>query len=177
MQAGLCYNEPMEARTPAHEHRSYDRFEDSDFEQLAALAALDLTAFIGRNPRHATLANRVLLVALCQGSALHHVDGTHGAKDFDIWTFFGDNGVSPPYPARRIGRARYEGRPFAGSTRRVDLLGRTLPLASDADPIVAVQAYLRGGRTETARCLAARPVVVLSPTAKRGSIIWRGPAA
>jgi len=31
---------------------------------------------------------RLLMLALCQGAALHYVDKLHGVKDFDVWGFF-----------------------------------------------------------------------------------------
>ena len=124
------------------EARSYDRFEDDDLAHLADLARRDLGAFIVRNPHHAGLRARVLAVALCQGAALHYVDGKNGVKDFDVWTFFADDGASPAYPVRRRGEGSFEGSRFADSTRRVDLLGRTLKVSADADPIRAVQSYL-----------------------------------
>ena len=65
--------------------------------------------FIVRNPHHAGLRARVLAVALCQGAALHYVDGKNGVKDFDVWTFFANDGASPAYPVRRRGEGSFEG--------------------------------------------------------------------
>ena len=157
------------------EERSYDRFEQDDLTHLADLARQDLDAFIKRNPHHAGLKKRVLVVALCQGAALHFVDGKNGVKDFDVWTFFADDGASPSYPVRRRGAAQFEGVRFADSTRRVDLLGRTLRVGEDGDPVAAVRAYLKDARTLTAWHLAQKAAVVLEPASRRGEVIWPAP--
>jgi hypothetical protein len=34
------------------------------------------------------LEDSLVCVALCQGAALHFVDGENGVKDFDVWTFY-----------------------------------------------------------------------------------------
>jgi hypothetical protein len=152
--------------------RSYNRIEDDDLHRLADLASKDLDAFIQRNPRYANLAGRVLCVALCQGAALHYVDGQNGVKDFDVWTFFADNGEGPEYPVRRRGVAGFGGSRFKDSTRRVDFLGRTLKVGREADPVDAVQSYLAGRRTSSAWHLSQKAVVVLAPPDRRGEVIW-----
>jgi hypothetical protein len=152
--------------------RSYDRFEDDDLRKLADLAAADLRDFIERNPGHAGLANRVLCVALCQGAALHYVDGKNGVKDFDVWTFFYCDGKSPQFPYRRQGVGKFEGVRFQNSTRRVDFLGRTLKVGKGADPVEAVQGYLATQRTRSAWHLSQKAVVILAPAKRRGQVIW-----
>ena len=154
------------------EMRSYDMFEVADLAHLAEIAARDLDAFIFRNRHHRGLKDRLLLVALCQGAALHYVDGQNGVKDFDIWTFFADDGVSPLYPVRRRGEASFERETFANSTRRVDLLGRTLKVGVDADPFGAVRDYLEDAQTGTAWRLAQKAAVALEPVVRRGEVIW-----
>lgn len=156
----------------AEEPRSYDRFEDDDLRQLADLAKADLASFIQRNPHYASLASRVLCVALCQGAALHYIDGQNGVKDFDLWTFFADGGDGLEYPVRRRGVGRFEGGRFRDSTKRIDFLGRTLKTSAALDPIDAVQSYVAGQSTESARHLSQQAVVVLSPAARRGEVIW-----
>jgi hypothetical protein len=155
-----------------NESRSFDRFEDDDLAQLAGLAERDLLAFTKRNPHHASLTERVLIIALCQGAALHYVNGTNGVKDFDVWTFFSDDGRSPAYPVRRRGQAKFDSERFKDSTCRVDLLGRTLKVPSYAEPIDSVRSYLGRAQTDTAWHLAQKAVVVLKPDEKRGEIAW-----
>jgi hypothetical protein len=104
------------------------------------------------------------------------VDGRNGVKDFDVWTFFSDDGRSPKYPARRRGVAKFEGSRFRESTGRVDLLGRTLEAPPGTDPVGAVQRYLRASTTSTAHHLGNKAVVVLDPADRRGEVIWPMPA-
>ena len=59
-----------------------------------------------------------------------------------------------------------------GRPETLDVMGRSLPVAPDADPIAAVQAYLRSGQTETARFLAQKAVVALAPAAWVGRVVW-----
>ncbi len=52
-----------------------------------------------RAPRGAgRYAGRLVCRALCQGAALHYLDGTNGVKDFDVWSFYAERGDGPfPY--------------------------------------------------------------------------------
>ena len=152
--------------------RSYDEFQAEDFAILAEIARADLAAFIVRNPHHLSLPERLLCIALCQGAALHHLDGKNGVKDFDVWMFFADQSGSPPYPPRRTGKAPFTGARFQDSTRRVDILGRTIALSPSGDPVAAVSEYLRGSRTATAGHLRQKAVVILDPPGRRGEILW-----
>jgi hypothetical protein len=159
------------------EARSFEKFEPEDLAMLAAIAQQDLQSFIERNPHHSTLSERLILVALCQGAAMHYVDGRNGVKDFDVWSFFADDGFSPAYPPRRRGTGLYQGPRFSDSTRRVDLLGHTLPKPVDADPVAAVTSYLRDPKTESAWQLSRKAVVVISPAHLSGKVLWPAPHA
>jgi hypothetical protein len=152
-------------------NRSYDRFQNEDFAYLYDLAVDDLDGFTDRNQHHSSLLDRVLLVTLCQGAALHFFDGRNGVKDFDVWTFFSHEEGLPVYPPRRRGLAEFTGERFQESERRVDLMGRTLKASVGSDAVDVVQEYLRGRLTKTAWCLAQKAVVVLSPDL-RGKVIW-----
>lgn len=154
------------------EERSYDQFEEEDFGLLAAAAADDRCRFIARNPHHAGLQDRVLVVALCQGAALHHVDGENGVKDFDVWSFYAPDNGSPRFPPRRIGYAEYMGDRFQASTRRIDLLGRTLDQSDEADPVKRFQEYLGARRSSSAYHLTQKAAVILEPVERRGEIAW-----
>jgi hypothetical protein len=100
-------------------------------------------------------------------------------KDFDVWTFYAADPDEPDYPWRRR-KARDFGDPkfgrspdkpgFAG--QHVDLLGRSLEVAEDADPAVVLREYLSEGRTETARRLSEKAVVLLEPSVRLGAVIW-----
>lgn len=154
------------------ERRSFDRFIMDDLDHLAEVAEADLADFVRRNPKHRTLLKRRLCVLLCQGAALHYVDAKNGVKDFDVWSFFADDGKSPEYPARVVHARPFERASFRTSTRRIDLLGRTLKIAAKADPIDTMRSYLERGRTTSARHLAKKAAVVLEPASRRGEVIW-----
>ena len=102
--------------------RSYESITRDDLSRLARIARLDREDFFARKPRYLTLAGRLICVALCQGAALHLIDGTNGVKDFDVWTFFAAHPGDPRSPgaaarrrssatrgsaARRISRASW----------------------------------------------------------------------
>lgn len=158
--------------------RSYKLLTLEDLDRLRAIAIAGRQEFFARGPRCAALSNRVLCVALCQGAALHWVDGKNGIKDFDVWTFYEalPNVEFPPRwrVERDFGNDKFGQSPdkpeFIG--RRVDLLGRSLQVESDADPTAALQAYLSFGKTESARQLAKKAVVLLEPVEQLGKIVW-----
>ena len=154
------------------DQRSFDRFTVADLNHLAEVAEADLADFVRRNPKHRTLLKRRLCVLLCQGAALHYVDRKNGVKDFDVGSFFSDDGKSPHYPARVIHARPFERASFRTSTRRIDLLGRTLKVTAKADAVETVQSYLERGATSSARHLSTKAVVVLEPASRRGEVIW-----
>jgi hypothetical protein len=61
---------------------------------------------------------------------------------------------------------------FAGLPWRVDLLGRSLPVARGTDPARAIRDYLAAGRTTSARALAAKATVLIDPAHRPGEIVW-----
>ncbi len=155
--------------------RSLARIEVADLVRLAALAADAEAELFRRNPngsgRYAgRLLGRALCPALCQGAALHYVNGKNGVKDFDIWSFYAQYD-DWPFPVRWRGTrdfgpsrfGRYPGDPPRYSGRRVDLLGRSLPAAPGTDPADAIQCYLAARRTDSAKALAAKAVVLIDP--------------
>jgi hypothetical protein len=107
------------------------------------------------------------------------VHGSNGVKDFDVWSFYAE--VSDwPFPARWRGTrdfgpskfGRYPNDPPQYSGRRVDLLGRSLPVSLGADPAQALQRYLAAGRTDSAKALAAKAVVLIDPPDRAGEVVW-----
>ena len=157
-----------------------ERIEVADLLRLAALATDAEAELFGRNPRGSgRYAGRLLGRALCQGDALHYVNNTNGVKDFDVWSFYAQYD-DWPFPARWRGTrdfgpskfGRYPGDPPSYSGRRVDLLGRSLPAASGADPANAIRRYLAARRTESAKALAAKAVVLIDPQNRAGEIAW-----
>jgi len=159
--------------------RSMERITLRDLRKLGGIAASDRESFFTRHPNWRTLyEDRVLAVTLCQGAAQHYVDRTNGVKDFDVWTFFARH-PDRQYPYRRrgtqdFGASRFGRHPddIGYKGRRVDLIGRALYCTVDADPIDAIRAYLRASRTETARRLSKKTVVLIEPLELCGKVIW-----
>lgn len=151
---------------------------DEHLRRLAEIAEADREGLFSRNPHLAGYRDRILMTALCQGAALHYVDGTNGVKDLDVYTFYAEDPASG-YPYRRRGVGDFGGselgrhpddHAFVG--RRVDLLGRTLKVEPSADPVSAVRRYLKAGDTATAKELAKKAVVVIDPGARFGQVVW-----
>jgi len=67
--------------------RSRERLDEADLERLSQLAARDRSERFRRRPRWVAYSDRVICTALCQGAALHYLDGRTGIKDIDVWTF------------------------------------------------------------------------------------------
>lgn len=66
--------------------RSYERITERDLARLAQIAREDRAGRLARRPRWRVYEKRIICVALCQGAALHYLDGANGVKDFDVWT-------------------------------------------------------------------------------------------
>lgn len=158
--------------------RSLAPITPDDLERLAQIARLDREAFFARRPRYRVLADRVIAVALCQGAALHFLDGQNGVKDFDVWTFYAAH-PDATYPARR-NVARDLGDPKFGQApnqpefigRQVDLLGRSLNADMSTDPVAALRVYLSERRTSSAHHLAQKAVILLEPRPLLGTVVW-----
>jgi hypothetical protein len=79
--------------------RSLARTEIADLRRLAALAADAEAELFRRNPDGSgRYAGRLLGRALCQGAALHYVNGRNGVKDFDVWSFMPSTTTGPSRP-------------------------------------------------------------------------------
>ncbi len=110
--------------------RSRKAISKDDLSHLSAIAHADREQMFAKNPRWALYRNRLLCVALCQGAALHYIDGKNGIKDFDVWTFFAANPKRPyPDPAlyRRNRHVDFASPKFGKSDdpRYADFVGRT----------------------------------------------------
>jgi hypothetical protein len=160
--------------------RSLAPIDRSDLLRLAALATECEAGLFARRPRGAgRYAGRLLCRALCQGAALHYLDGRTGVKDFDVWSFYAalDDGPFPyrwhgtaDYGPSRFGRYPGDLAPYTG--RRVDFLGRSLPVPLGADPARALRDWLTTARTKTARELAAKAVILIAPERVAGTVCW-----
>jgi len=117
--------------------------------------------------------------APCQGAAVHFVDHANGVKDFDVWSFYAEL-TDGPFPARWRGTAdfgpskfgRFPGDPLRYQGRRVDLIGRSLPVPLAADPAEVLCSYLSAAHTASAKALAAKAAVLIVPSDRAGEIIW-----
>jgi hypothetical protein len=159
--------------------RSLARIEVSDLQRLTEFAKQDHEGFFNRYPRWRRLyADRWFCVALCQGAALHYLDGQTGVKDFDVWTFYTRH-PEAPFPFRRracrdFGPSRFGRHPaeLEYTGRRVDFLGRSVLCPLGADPVVTLQTYLSENHSQTERLLAEKAVVALEPAHLFGYVIW-----
>ena len=159
--------------------RSLARITEHDLQRLGRLAAEDRADFFRRKPQTAALyVDRLFAVALCQGGALHYLDGKNGIKDLDVWSFYAENPIKMFPPRRRakvdFGDAKFGVTPdslgFIG--RRVDLIGRSIPDVNTKDPIGTLRKYLAAHKTETARLLAMKAVIIIEPPELVGSAVW-----
>lgn len=157
--------------------RSVARIENADLLRLAALAADAEAELFRRNPDHSgRYAGRLLGRALCQGAALHYVNGQNGVKDFDS---------GPSTPSTTTGPSRLAGAERGTSARRssaqvIRPLHRqarrspraVAPVEPGADPAEAIRRYLAARRTRSAKELAAKAVVLIYPEDRVGEIVW-----
>jgi len=159
--------------------RSYLPICDEDLRRLGRLARIDRQSLFERKVELGRCyGDRLFAVALCQGAALHRINGTTGVKDFDVWSFYINNSKrSFPYRRRTIvdfddpkfGRTRgYEH--FVG--RKVDLLGRSLFIRRGDNVVTSLREYLRAGRTLSARHLAEKAVILIEPEPLFGYVVW-----
>lgn len=168
----------MKDRNPAL--LSFRKIEATDLRRLRDLAIADREAFFREYPDWAELyADRVLGIALCQGAALHYVRPDHGINDFDIYTFYAVHPKRRWYAKRmkqvdfgsaRFGLSELTKPGFIG--RRVDLMGRDLPVPPGTPLPDALRHYLTVGKTRTARELASKAVIMLEPAEEMGTVVW-----
>jgi len=165
---------------PKDSDRSLAAIELADLHRLAALAADAEAALFSKHPQGSgRYAGRLLGRALCQGAALHYLDENTGVKDFDVWSFYAAYS-DRPFPARWRGTrdfgpskfGRYPNDPPNYSGRRVDLLGRSLPVSLGTDPAQALRQYLAARRTASAKALAAKAVILIDPPNRAGEVVW-----
>ena len=97
--------------------RSYLPITDAELIRLAEIARADREGLYRRHPDRAKqLRHRLMCSALCQGAALHYVDGKNGIKDWDVWSFY-RQGPNAEYPYRRRTEYAFEDQRF-GRCRR-----------------------------------------------------------
>jgi hypothetical protein len=159
--------------------RSYVPLTKVDLRRLGEIAATDRADLFQRKPDTGRLyADRLFAVALCQGGALHYLDGKNGIKDLDVWSFFKPN-PKRQYPYRRRAQLDFGDPKFGTSEdapqfigRRVDHIGRAITDTDYSDPAAVLQRYLRAGATESARRLAEKAMILIEPAYLFGTAVW-----
>lgn len=119
-----------------------------------------------------------MCTALCGRSAEHFCNGTSGIEEFDVWSFYAVH-AEAPFPHNRVSYRDF-GKPkfgrVAGSDayqgRRIRLTGRSISARPGDDPVAALQRYLRGGRTQSARQLRRSVAVLIEPESHMGYVVW-----
>lgn len=163
-------------------NRSWETIEKADLSRLADLSKQCIGEMLGHTKTgNYYSANMSLVACLCQGAAQHYVHRDRGVQDWDVVFFFRTNprwkfpprwrGVKDFGPSK-FGKNTDDGPTYSG--RRIDVLGRDIPVAKGSSPCQAVLAYLREGRTTSARLWAKQPMVVISPKKILGRVIWGG---
>lgn len=167
--------------------RSYERITMDDLGLLSDLVMREREQFFQRNPRYKPIFYSSLIASvLCQGAAIHFVDGKNGVKDFDVYLFHRQSNTKEmryPYRARVKHQpdsklAKFGNCPchpnYVG--RHVDLMGKEISTdivrGCKSDPACCIVRYLENPRTETAKHLSRKAVVGLYPEYIRGKIIW-----
>lgn len=146
-------------------YRSTAEIRTADLERLLKIALMDQANFFQRNHDIARVyRDRLACVALCQGAALHYVDGSSGIKDFDVWSFYVQS-AERAFPQRRprtiwdFRDPRFGTSPDAPahfSGKRVDVFVKGIAQNDMSDHVANVTIYLQHSRTRTARCLARK---------------------
>ena len=159
--------------------RSMKPINNEDLKRLANIAKEDRIDLFSRLPVLGALyKDRMICTALCQGAALHYVDGKNGIKDFDVWNFFREH-PQRSFPYRILRQVDF-GYPKFGKTpgkpdyigRCVDLIGRSIPYKSGQSPVQAIRNYLMNSNNMTPRLLAKKAVIILEPEELFGKIVW-----
>ena len=153
--------------------RSFERIEECDLRQFSEVAWNKLSEVFKRAPIASLYKDRLLLLALAQGGALHFENGTNGLKDIDIWAFF-SAGPEKPFPPRARWVADFGPSKFGRSAddegfsgRRLDILGRSIHVISGEPPEASVRRWLNGWST-SATALRQKPMFIISPDDKLG---------
>lgn len=162
--------------------RSKEKITKPDLRKLLRLARADIDDFFVRKPGYKGLYHvKEKLVALCQGAALHYIDGKNGVKDFDVWFFYSQRGdVVLPYRPTGVvdfGKSKFGKNPnkpcFDG--RNVDVLMRSAEFFNRSNPESCIVKYLTYSKTTSAKLLANKAVIGLYPESVFGKVLWPPP--
>jgi hypothetical protein len=158
--------------------RSKKTITKADLNKLLGLAIKDVDAFFERNPVYKKpFKGKHLLIALCQGAALHYIDRENGVKDFDVWLFYPKRKIVLPYRRRGVldfGKSKFGKHPDDHNLvgRRVDVLMRSDSMFNIKIPELAISNYLIFRKTKTAKLLSQKAVIGLYPNKVFGKVLW-----
>lgn len=159
--------------------RSKEIITKTDLKKLRRLAYTDIEKFFEKNPIYKQpYKGKEVLVALCQGAALHYIDGENGIKDFDVWFFYPKKEPTLPYRRRGVvdfGPSKFGRHPNTKSDytgRTVDVLMRSDPCFNKNGPTVGLTNYFSTSKTKTAELLSQKAVIGLYPENVFGKILW-----
>ncbi len=158
--------------------RSSEKITKSDLRKLYLLAKGDMEDFFDRKPEYRKIyRGKEVLVALCQGAALHYIDGVNGVKDFDVWFFYPRLSKQLPYRRRGtvdFGPSKFGNFPkdvgFRG--RRIDVLMRSEFAFASKSPKTGIERYFTETKTPTSKHLSRKAVVGLYPESVFGKVLW-----
>lgn len=163
-------------------NRSFEAIRQADLVRLSELARECIADMLARKPtgRYYSL-DKLLMACLCQGAAQHYVHRDRGVQDFDVVYFFKTN-TAWQFPPRwrgtcDFGVSRFGTNPDDGPTfkgRRIDVLGRDIAVSKGMSAEDAIVAYLREGRTRSAKEWSKRPLVAFEPHDMLGQVVWDG---
>ena len=164
------------------EQRSLEPISLEDLRQLARVGLIELEGLYQRRPNtRENFSAKLFCLALCQGAALHYLDKRNGVKDFDVWAFYKRTG-SAQFPYRWRGVADFGSSKFGQLLgfehyvgRKVDVLGRSIPVRRDDTPQQAIIRYFHDSKNATPRYLAQKACILLYPDEFLGAIVWQGP--
>jgi hypothetical protein len=165
------------------QNRSYEKIEKADLTRLIGLAKKCLDEMLARTTTGRFYSsNDALMACLCQGAARHFVHGDRGVNDWDVVFFFRTN-PDWKFPPRwkgncDFGPSRFGTNPDHGprySGRRIDVLGRDIPVSGGISAEQAIVTYLQKSGTVSAREWAKRPLIALTSQEMLGQLIWDHP--
>jgi hypothetical protein len=161
--------------------RSFAAITPADLSRLGRIARAEREEFFKRHPEWRMLyGGRMLCVALTGDAALHFTNGATGVAEFDVFTFYAAN-AEAPFPYTHVGRedfgkakfGKLPGAPNSFVGRPVNLEGRDLDASPADDPVAALHAYLRHGKSgSSARAMRDSAVVLIEPEPLLGYVVW-----